>query len=392
MSVRRAICALALLLLPFAATGRALPAQEGPRNELAPGDQQPAKPAAPTVRLVYQLPPRELAALVAREPGRKPDAIAAETVAVLQRRLGSSATVQLLGGTTFEVLAAGVPAAIAALRARIEQRGRLELRVVADERFRENNVAFDLTQEKQRLHEWLENGGREQVRADWRAIDRFNDDLEHGPVAKVPRADGKGSSNALRWCPHLVFSRVDNPTRWEHPYALDDRESGGVQPLAPSTFAVFDLQTDWNQGLVPGAMVAAASRTPEQRPFLLEFVAINLAEVAFTGADMDPNRVPASMSDEGTAAIACQLRPELCVAYANWSQKYIRRHSAIVVNGLVRSAPYFASRIPGHGQISGGFTLAEAEDLAACLRGGELELAPVLLREEPVAPAKAFPK
>jgi hypothetical protein len=389
MSVRRAIVALALLLLPFAAPGQPLRAQEGPRNERSLVAGEPAgKPAVPTMRLVYQLPPRELAALVARTPGRTPDSVAADTVAVLQRRLGDGAQVHALGGTTFEVLAAGDPAAIASLRERVERLGRLELRVVADELYqggeKDPGVSFDLQKEKQQLQKWLD----ERVRADWRAIDQFNADLEHGPIAKMPRADGKGTANALRWAPHLVWSRADNPTLWDHPYALDDIGHEGVQPLGPATFAVFERKADWNQGLVPGAMVAAAGRTPEQRPFLLEFVAINLAEIGFTGAQLDPTKVVVSKDETGAPAVRYQLRPEFCALYGDWSAKYLRRHTAILVDGVVRSAPYFAGRIPGHGQISGGFTASEAETLAACLRSGELDLVPNLLRQEPIPQSK----
>jgi len=386
MSVRRAICALASLLLPLAA-GHDLPAQEGPRSERQVAGAGPApEPAAPTTRLVYQLPPRELAALVARATGRTPDSVAADTVAVLQRRLAGSAQVHALGGTTFEVACGGDPAAVASVRARVERRGRLELRVVADERSgAAGGPLYDLQQERQRLQAWLDDGGREAVRADWRAIDRFNDDLEHGPVAKMPRADGKGAASALRWCPHLVRTRADNAAQWNHPYALDDQELGGVQPLAPASLAIFDPKADWNQGLVPRSIAAAAG--PAARPFLLEFVAVNLAEEHFTDAQFDPSKIRVG-TDAGTSVVDYQLQPQWCALYGNWSQKYIHRHFAILVDGVVQAAPWFAGRIPGHGRIAGLDSVAEAETLAACLRGGELDLVPVLLRQEPIAPPK----
>lgn len=55
---------------------------------------------------------------------------------------------------------------------------------------------------------------------------------------------------------------------------------------------------------------------------------------------------------------------------------------AIVLDGKVYSAPVINERIGGgSGQISGGFTLDEAHDVAIALRSGAL-LAPVKMLEK----------
>ena len=55
---------------------------------------------------------------------------------------------------------------------------------------------------------------------------------------------------------------------------------------------------------------------------------------------------------------------------------------AIVLDGTVYSAPVIRERIgDGHCSITGGFTTAEAQDLAIALRSGSLA-APVALLEE----------
>ena len=60
-----------------------------------------------------------------------------------------------------------------------------------------------------------------------------------------------------------------------------------------------------------------------------------------------------------------------------------------MLDGLVLCAPVFVSRIPGSGQIDGGFTQQEAEDVEAVLKAGALAAAPRFVTEEPL-PASAF--
>jgi hypothetical protein len=230
-----------------------------------------------------------------------------------------------------------------------------------------DNVTFDLQQERKRLETWLANGGRDLVRADPREIARFNDDSKQGPLA-FPH---------LRWVPHLVVPRLEDRTTWEMPYAYT-KGVGGVPFLADSTVAVFDWAADYNGARVPDA------RRKEPRPFLLEFVAINWKEVSFDGTDLDQKGVALGMSPEGRCAINYKLRDAKASAYGEWSQKYLKRHTAIIVDGSVYSAPYFVSRIPGNGQISGNFTQAEANALVGRLRLGDLPIAPVLLRTGPI--------
>jgi len=68
--------------------------------------------------------------------------------------------------------------------------------------------------------------------------------------------------------------------------------------------------------------------------------------------------------------------------FGDWSGKNVGNHLAIVLDKKVMSAPVINERIGGgHGQISGSFTLKEAQDLAISLRSGAL-LAPVYLMEK----------
>ena len=59
-----------------------------------------------------------------------------------------------------------------------------------------------------------------------------------------------------------------------------------------------------------------------------------------------------------------------------------RRHLAIILDGLVMSAPTINSEIRGQGQISGNFTQKEVDSLVNILRAGRL---PATLKPQPVS-------
>ncbi len=68
--------------------------------------------------------------------------------------------------------------------------------------------------------------------------------------------------------------------------------------------------------------------------------------------------------------------------FGKFSGESVGKRMAVVLDGVVYSAPVIRERIGGgHGQISGGFSLQEAHDVAIALRSGAL-LAPVTLEEK----------
>ncbi len=68
--------------------------------------------------------------------------------------------------------------------------------------------------------------------------------------------------------------------------------------------------------------------------------------------------------------------------FANFTAKNVGKRLAIVLDNVVYSAPVIRERIGGgSGQISGGFSVQEAHDVAIALRSGAL-LAPVFMEEK----------
>ncbi|NPA28286.1 MAG: protein translocase subunit SecD [Epsilonproteobacteria bacterium] len=98
----------------------------------------------------------------------------------------------------------------------------------------------------------------------------------------------------------------------------------------------------------------------------------------------------AVFDQNGQPIITFELNGEGAKIFANFTQKAAptRARLAIVLDNKVYSAPHVNERIGGgRGQISGGFTINEANDIAIALRSGAL-LAPVyILSERSIGPS-----
>lgn len=74
--------------------------------------------------------------------------------------------------------------------------------------------------------------------------------------------------------------------------------------------------------------------------------------------------------------------------FGDFSGKNVGNRMAVVLDGKVYSAPVIRERIGGgSGQISGGFSVAEASDIAIALRSGALPAPIVLLEKRSVGPS-----
>ena len=75
-------------------------------------------------------------------------------------------------------------------------------------------------------------------------------------------------------------------------------------------------------------------------------------------------------------------------AFSDLTDANVGRRLAIVLDGNIHSAPQIRERIPsGRAQITGGFTSAEATDLAIVLRAGALPAPVQVLEERTVGPS-----
>jgi preprotein translocase subunit SecD len=107
------------------------------------------------------------------------------------------------------------------------------------------------------------------------------------------------------------------------------------------------------------------------------------ATVPLTGAMLENARVETDQQF-GTPTIAFTFNKEGGRIFENFTGANVGRYLAIVLDGVVHSAPVIKSRIPGgSGIIEGSFTMEEARNLAIVLRAGALP-APVNIIEKRV--------
>jgi preprotein translocase subunit SecD len=94
------------------------------------------------------------------------------------------------------------------------------------------------------------------------------------------------------------------------------------------------------------------------------------------------------VSDVGEPYVSVTFDSVGARVFGEVTEKNVGKSLAIVLDGTVHSAPVIRERIPsGQAQISGGFTFAEASDLAIVLRSGSLQAPVRVLEERTVGPS-----
>lgn len=101
-------------------------------------------------------------------------------------------------------------------------------------------------------------------------------------------------------------------------------------------------------------------------------------EAKVTGADLKDART--SKDEMNAPAVSFEFDRNGAKRFGTLTEQNIDKALAIVLDGMVQSAPVIRSRITDRGQITGSFTAEEANDLAIVLRAGALP-APVNILE-----------
>jgi preprotein translocase subunit SecD len=103
-----------------------------------------------------------------------------------------------------------------------------------------------------------------------------------------------------------------------------------------------------------------------------------------TGRDLRTAKVGPDQFN--SPAVHFTLKSDGAAKFSKATSENINRALAIVLDKTVQSAPNIESRIAEEGQISGGFTTQEAEDLALKLRSGALPAPLTYLQQTTVGP------
>ncbi len=113
------------------------------------------------------------------------------------------------------------------------------------------------------------------------------------------------------------------------------------------------------------------------------YVALERRQI-ITGRDLRSARPGLGQFNE--PIVSFSLKPEGARRFGEATASGIGRQLAIVLDGRVQSAPVIESRISDQGQISGGFTQQQVEDLVTVLRSGSLPAGIKYLEDRAVGP------
>lgn len=110
------------------------------------------------------------------------------------------------------------------------------------------------------------------------------------------------------------------------------------------------------------------------------------SEILMSGADIKDAR-PA-FDQFGTPYVSLEFNPKGAIIFERITGENIKRRMAIVLDGVISSAPVIQDKISGgSASISGEFTTEEANDLSVVLRAGSLPAPVIILEERTVGPS-----
>jgi len=156
----------------------------------------------------------------------------------------------------------------------------------------------------------------------------------------------------------------------------------GSTYLEPGTVVVTDYGQATTGESTPTEVPSAAETPAENATPAPEQVVYH---TVITGADLDSVNVTTAQLQG--FAVSFELKPEGAAVFAEHTKNNVGKYLAIVLDKKVISCPSINSAIPdGHGEISGGFTSATAQNLAITLRYGSLPIALDIVESRVIGP------
>ncbi|MCD6328099.1 protein translocase subunit SecD [bacterium] len=108
-------------------------------------------------------------------------------------------------------------------------------------------------------------------------------------------------------------------------------------------------------------------------------------DVIVSGADLEDARL--GHDEFNMPAVDFRLTRKAGTVFGKFTETHINERLAIVLDNRVESAPSIRTRISTNGQITGNFTVQDADDLAVILRAGALPATVKYLEERTVGPS-----
>src|SRR5437870_3652026 len=143
------------------------------------------------------------------------------------------------------------------------------------------------------------------------------------------------------------------------------------------------------QGRVPeGDEVLYQRRVDKQTKVERKIPYVVQKRTLLTGAELTRAEVNADPNAPGNWQVSIEFTANGARIFGEITEQNVGRHLAIVLDGVLQSAPRINERIPGgRAVITGQFTVDEARDLAIVLRAGALPAPVTVLEERTVGPS-----
>jgi preprotein translocase subunit SecD len=219
-----------------------------------------------------------------------------------------------------------------------------------------------------------------------RAVDLKKLTVEHSLETIRNRVDQFGITE-----PEIV-PEGDNRILIQLPGIKDpERAKNLIGKTALLEFKLVDEENSLDEALrgnIPeGSSIAYGTREDQtgaqrgQVPYLLK------NKTLLTGASLETAKV--QISDRfGEPHVSIKFNSQGAADFDRITNENVRKRLAIVLDGVVHSAPVIQERISGgQAQITGNFTMDEARDLAIVLRAGALPAPVNILEERTVGPS-----
>jgi preprotein translocase subunit SecD len=97
-------------------------------------------------------------------------------------------------------------------------------------------------------------------------------------------------------------------------------------------------------------------------------------KVVFTGKDLDPNSISATLDQSGAPQINFEFQGNARNGFADYTQKNVGQYLTITLDNKVIESAVIQQQITGAGVINGSMTLDQANSVASILRYGALPL------------------
>ena len=229
-------------------------------------------------------------------------------------------------------------------------------------------------------------------------------------MIQLPGVDRERAVELIRKVAHLEFKLVEDERVGELVEKIDEYLQGADTLAFEAPFSSYFVSTERDPAIdyrdedsVRTLLAQAYSVIPEdmefafgpreqfegrevKRLYLLKKTA-ELSGEAIRDARHGPNQ-SSNLQYAGTWEIDLQFKREAARRFAAITGRNVNKRLAIVLDGVVQSAPLIQERIPqGRASITGRFTAEEARDLGIVLRAGALPAPLKIVEERTVGPS-----